>query len=95
MAWFKVDDTFAMHEKVLAAGNSAIGLWVRSGAWSMQQLTDGFVPDHVVRALGTPKERRHSRRSFVVGRIRRWRHLPQLGRAPAIEGSSRSRTSGG
>ena len=58
MPWFKVDDTFAMHEKVMAAGNSAIGLWVRAGAWSMQQLTDGFVPDHVLRALGTPKERR-------------------------------------
>ncbi|MFJ9313776.1 hypothetical protein ACIRN4_06245 [Pimelobacter simplex] len=58
MPWFKVDDTFAMHEKVMAAGNSAIGLWVRAGAWSMQQLTDGFVPDHVLRVLGTPKERR-------------------------------------
>lgn len=58
MPWFKVDDTFAMHEKVMAAGNAAIGLWVRSGAWSMQQLTDGFVPNHVLRALGTPKERR-------------------------------------
>ena len=58
MAWFKVDDTFAMHEKVMAAGNSAVGLWTRAGSWSMQQLTDGFVPDHVLRALGTPKERR-------------------------------------
>jgi hypothetical protein len=58
MPWFKVDDTFAMHEKVMAAGNSAIGLWTRAGAWSMQQLTDGFVPEHVLRALGTPKERR-------------------------------------
>lgn len=58
MPWFKIDDTFAMHEKVMAAGNAAIGLWARAGAWSMQQLTDGFVPDHVLRALGTPKERR-------------------------------------
>jgi hypothetical protein len=58
MPWFKVDDTFAMHEKVMEAGNAAVGLWVRAGAWSMQQLTDGFVPNHVVRALGTPKERR-------------------------------------
>jgi hypothetical protein len=58
MPWFKIDDTFAMHEKVMAAGNAAVGLWARSGAWSMQQLTDGFVPDHVLRALGTPKERR-------------------------------------
>lgn len=59
MPWFKIDDTFAMHEKVMAAGNPAIGLWARAGAWSMQQLTDGFVPDHVLRVLGTPKERRN------------------------------------
>lgn len=58
MTWFRVDDTFAMHEKVVEAGNAAIGLWTRAGAWSMQQLTDGFVPNHVVRVLGTPKERR-------------------------------------
>jgi hypothetical protein len=58
MPWFRVDDTFAMHEKVMAAGNAAIGLWTRAGAWSMQQLTDGFVPNHVIRSLGTPKERR-------------------------------------
>lgn len=58
MTWFRVDDTFAMHERVLAAGNAAVGLWVRCGSWSMQQLTDGFVPNHVLRALGTPKERR-------------------------------------
>lgn len=47
MAWFKVDDTLAFHHKVLAAGNTAMGLWVRAGAWSMQQLTDGFIPEHV------------------------------------------------
>lgn len=56
MPWFKVDDTFSHHAKVLAAGNGAIGLWCRAGAWSMQQLTDGFVPMHVVRQLGTRAE---------------------------------------
>lgn len=54
--WFKVDDTFGHHAKVMAAGNAAIGLWVRAGAWSMQQLTDGFVPTHVARQLGTRPE---------------------------------------
>lgn len=29
MAWFKVDDQFAFNAKVMAAGNEAIGLWVR------------------------------------------------------------------
>lgn len=56
MPWFKVDDTFAHHAKVMAAGNAAVGLWCRSGAWSMQQLTDGFVPNHVARQLGTRAE---------------------------------------
>jgi hypothetical protein len=58
MPWFRVDDTFAMHDKTIAAGNAAIGLWTRAGSWSMQQLTDGFVPDAVLKTLGTPKERR-------------------------------------
>lgn len=56
MPWFKVDDTFAYHTKVVRAGNAAIGLWVRAGSWAMQQLTDGFVPRDVARTLGTAKE---------------------------------------
>lgn len=56
MPWFRVDDTFAHHEKVVAAGNAAIGLWTRAGAWSMQQLTDGFIPEHVAKQLGKPRE---------------------------------------
>lgn len=50
--WFKVDDNLALHPKVIAAGNAAMGLWVRAGAYCAQQLTDGFVPDHIVTALG-------------------------------------------
>ena len=53
MPWFKVDDTLPFHAKIVMAGNTALGLWVRAGAWSSQQLTDGFIPDHIVRALGT------------------------------------------
>jgi hypothetical protein len=53
MPWFKVDDTLAFHSKIVAAGNSAVGLWTRAGAWSMQQLTDGFVPSHIARQLGS------------------------------------------
>lgn len=56
MPWFKVDDGFAVHPKALKAGNAACGLWVRAGSWSMQQLTDGFIPDHVLPTLGTKKE---------------------------------------
>ena len=56
MPWFKVDDNLALHAKTTAAGNAAMGLWVRAGAWSSQQLTDGYVPEHIARLLGRPAE---------------------------------------
>lgn len=52
MPWFKVDDALALHMKAITAGNAALGLWVRAGSWSMQQLSDGFIPHQVVAALG-------------------------------------------
>lgn len=52
MVWFKVDDQLAFHQKAVAAGNGAMGLWVRAGSWSGAQLTDGFIPTHMVPALG-------------------------------------------
>lgn len=58
MPWFAVEDTLAFHRKTLAAGNAAMGLWVRAGSWSMQILTDGEVPADVARTLGTPAEAR-------------------------------------
>ncbi|MGH3882878.1 MAG: hypothetical protein ACRDRC_05675, partial [Pseudonocardiaceae bacterium] len=51
MPWFKVDDSLAFHRKTVAAGVSAMGLWVRAGSWCAQTLTDGFVPEHMVPAL--------------------------------------------
>jgi hypothetical protein len=59
MTWFKVDDGFSHHAKAVAAGNPALGLWVRAGAWSSQQLTDGFVPTAMARDLGTPAQARN------------------------------------
>lgn len=44
MAWFKVDDHLPFHQKTVMAGNEAMGLWVRAGAWSSGQFTNGFVP---------------------------------------------------
>jgi hypothetical protein len=51
MTWGKVDDNLAFHPKVIAAGNEAMGLWVRSLSWSSQQLTDGIIPDAIISAL--------------------------------------------
>lgn len=57
MVWFKVDDQLAVHPKVVSAGNAAMGLWLRAGAWCGAQLTDGRLPAAMVRALdGTPAE---------------------------------------
>lgn len=53
MPWFKVDDGLALHHKTVAAGNAAMGLWVRAGSWSMQTLSDGFIPDAIATTLGT------------------------------------------
>lgn len=49
--WFKVDDQLAFNAKVMLAGNSAMGLWVRAGSWSSAQLTGGFVPSHMATAM--------------------------------------------
>lgn len=51
MTWFKVDDTFHAHPKVLATDPAALGLWVVAGAWSGAHLTEGFVPDHALPRL--------------------------------------------
>jgi len=49
MAWFKVDDRFAEHPKVLHAralgGFGPLGLWLAAGTWSNTHLTDGFIPE--------------------------------------------------
>lgn len=56
MAWFRIEDEFHGHPKVVAAGNAATGLWVRCGTWSSKYLTDGFIPSDVVRSMGRTGE---------------------------------------
>lgn len=52
MPWFKVDDKFYSHPKVLGVNLRAIGLWVLAGAWASDHLTDGYVPRTALPALG-------------------------------------------
>jgi len=52
MTWFKLDDGFHCHPKVLEAGNEAVGLFSRCGSWSSQQLTNGFVPTSIALLYG-------------------------------------------
>ena len=52
MPWFRLDDSFHSHPKVIAAGNEAIGLFVRCGTYAAEHLTDGFIPEHVAVLYG-------------------------------------------
>lgn len=58
MAWFKIDDGFHCHPKVMDAGTPAIGLYVRCGSFVAQQVTDGVVPKRVAKQYGTPRQAR-------------------------------------
>ncbi|WP_027944247.1 hypothetical protein [Amycolatopsis taiwanensis] len=51
MTWFKVDDHFHSHPKVMATDPAALGLWVVAGSWCSAGLTNGFVPDYVLPRL--------------------------------------------
>lgn len=55
MTWFKVDDGFAFHPKAILAGNAALGLWVRAGAWCGANLTDGYIPKTFITTMGAQK----------------------------------------
>ena len=53
MPWFRLDDSFHSHPKVIAAGNEAIGLYVRCGTHAAEHLTDGFVSKNVALSYGS------------------------------------------
>ena len=65
MPWFKVDDGFAFHPKAIMAGNAALGLWVRAGAWCGANLTDGALPRHMIGTFGA--QRRDADKLCAVG----------------------------
>lgn len=52
MTWFKVDDTFHAHPKVVGVPNAAIGLWVKAGSWCAKQRTYGRIPKSTLKLLG-------------------------------------------
>lgn len=56
MSWFKVDDGFWSHPKVLGLSDQAIALWVKAGSYASQHLTDGVIPRKALKALhGSPE----------------------------------------
>lgn len=44
MAWFNADDKMHSHPKMRVAGLEAMGLWLVSGTYCTDYLTDGAVP---------------------------------------------------
>ena len=60
MPWFKVDDKFHEHPKVVEArvecGWSAVGVWLGAGTWCNSHLTDGQVPRSWVALNGAQTE---------------------------------------
>lgn len=51
MVWVKLDDKYAEHPKIAAAGPLAELLWIRSLAYCNRNLTDGFIPYSVAATL--------------------------------------------
>lgn len=60
MPYFRVDDDFPQHPKVLAIPRrdrvAAVGLWTLAGAWCSRNLTDGRLAKHMVEELGSSKK---------------------------------------
>lgn len=51
MPYFLVDDDAHSHPKLIAAGDAAVGLWVRAGSYCARYLTEGHVTTQALRAL--------------------------------------------
>lgn len=55
MTWFKVDDGFWRHRKVMRMAGArrlmAAGAWVIAGSWSSDQLTDGRIGQEDLHAI--------------------------------------------
>ena len=56
MPWFKVDDAFWSHEKVIELSPEAGWLWTRAGSYCAHHLTDGLVKRQVLALLGSTPE---------------------------------------
>jgi len=65
MSWFRLDDNGYDHDKVLAAGDRAYGVWCRAGQFSSNKMTDGFVSKSAARRL--------------CGDVRVWKRLVDVG----------------
>lgn len=51
MPWFRVDDSFGDHPKVLDLDLATIGLWTLAGTYASRYLTDGLITDSALRRI--------------------------------------------
>lgn len=74
MTWFRIDDSFGTHPKVLGIPRkdrpTAVGLWTLAGAFCARNLTDGFLGEHMVDELGVP-----ARYAGILVKAELW-HVP-------------------
>lgn len=56
MPWFRVDDGFWSHPKVVELSPEAVALWVRGGSYAAQHLTNGKITAGAMRMLGGARE---------------------------------------
>jgi hypothetical protein len=52
LTWAKTSDDWWRHKKTLGLSLAARGLWSAAQSWSMDQLTDGLIPQSAVKLLG-------------------------------------------
>lgn len=52
MSWFKLDDGWHCHPKVVGLSLGACGLWSKCGSWCADQENGGFVPLALTRSYG-------------------------------------------
>ena len=55
MSWARLDDKMVFHRKVVAAGNEAVGAWVRALSWCSEQMSDGVIPWNVATMIASKK----------------------------------------
>lgn len=57
MGWSRISDGLCWHPKALAAGNEALGAWVRALSWVAHpdHQTDGLIPAAIVAQLAPPR----------------------------------------
>lgn len=51
MTWSRLDDGFWSNPKIVAAGNEAAGVYARALAYCGQHLTEGKIPEEVLRFI--------------------------------------------